>query len=738
MKVFTIFLRSKFLYLILFLPAGFLNAQTISGRISDGETGLPLGNVNVQIAGTHTGASSNEAGSYFIKVSSGGEYTVTATMIGYKTASTTIAVASDSVSHLDIRLFPTILQLKPIEVTARKYRDVVDSPKLESPALVTAISVLKKDEIVKQGAKTLTKAMQYVPGGLIESRGRKVKQFFSIRGQTYPYPEFSLNGSWQREFHELPYFFPSTEIERIEIVRSSAALLTGLTGLAGIIKVNTRLYESMETSLDAEYGTFGTYRLRLSHGSKAGNVSYATGLGIQGTHGPENKNAGEQIGSGYGRIFWQPSEPLNIDLNILYLTGKRELALAEPPANSNLQTTLSKYDPYRATLVNLRTFYKHNARTSSDLQLHYSSRNPVYVTETSQGSTRSPESDYEFGADFIQTFTPVKDNTLRLGGLYNHWVAPEGKRFYSGRRCDLETYSLVAVDEHQFGNLNLDAGLRWARTYINEYGAFNIEGVAGDFASVDPVKDMWEPGILNTSLGGAYYFDQPFSLHLNLSGGQVKPREGSLTVDLKRPENEQRLKVDLGVQTVLADAGQLTLTGFLVRQDNAIVLSDTFHMDDGRILEYYLNQNQAQAGIEFEGRSALWFNSLECFFNLLYMDSRFEKDGVKTSNEKIPRFIGSAGIYFDYKGIDLNFFAKYVSSFKNSRFAARVNGQPPQPQPLGDYLLLNATFGKTLGREFRTRFYIEIQNIADVRYSTVVGYPDFGRRLTAGISQVFR
>ena len=149
--------------------------------------------------------------------------------------------------------------------------------------------------------------MQYIPGGHLESRGRKVKQFFSIRGQTYPYPEYAVNGAWQREFHELPYFYPSSEIERIEIVRSSAALLTGLNGLAGIIKVDTRLYESPETSYLAEYGSFSSYRIRLSHGSKAGNIAYATGIGVQGTEGPEEKNAAERIGSLYGRLVWNPS-----------------------------------------------------------------------------------------------------------------------------------------------------------------------------------------------------------------------------------------------------------------------------------------------------------------------------------------------------------------------------------------------------------------------------------------------
>ena len=106
-------------------------------------------------------------------------------------------------------------------------------------------------------------------------------------------------------------------------------------------------------------------------------------------------------------------------------------------------------------------------------------------------------------------------------------------------------------------------------------------------------------------------------------------------------------------------------------------------------------------------------------------------------NHKLPGFISSAGIYYNASDFDVNLFAKYVSDYENARFAAGVNGQPPQPQPLGDYLLINTTFGKTFGRTFRTRLYFEIQNLTDVRYSTVVGYPDFGRTFTVGISQVF-
>jgi outer membrane receptor protein involved in Fe transport len=658
-------------------------------------------------------------------------------MMGYKIFQMPITVSTKSLSQINIRLLPTVLQLKPIEVTAQRYRDVVASPKSESPALYPAISVIKRHEIQRQGAKTLIEAMQYIPGALVETRGRKVKQFFSIRGQTYPYPEYAVNGNWQREFHELPYFFSSADIEKIEIVRSSAALLTGLTGLAGIIKVDTRRYEHAETSFSGEYGTYNSYRARLSHGSKIGDLSYATGLGIQGSQGPEEKNAAERMANFYGRIDWQLAPTINIDFNLFHLNGKRELALAEPPANNTLQTTVSRYDPYKSTLVNLKAFYHPNQKSSSELLLYYTKRDPLYVTESDPSPISTSERDHEYGFNFTQAISPFTNNTLRFGGLYNHWVAPNGKRFYVGRRSDLETFSAVIVDEHRLGNLNLDGGLRWSKTHINEYGAFNINGVSGSFKKADPIVNAWEPAIVNASLGAVYHFVNPYSIHLNLSAGQIKPREGSLSDTFEKPKNETRFKMDLGFQTMIENIGKISFSGFYIARKNAIVLSDTVHIADGRILEYYLNRDQDQMGLEIEARSPLWFNRLECFINMLSSYSRFEVDGENKKNTQYPGFIASAGLYYDYANIDVNLFAKYVSSYENTRFAARISGQPPQPQPLGDYFIINMTLGKSFGEKFKTRLFLEMQNLTDKGYSTVVGYPDYGRRLILGLSQSF-
>jgi outer membrane cobalamin receptor len=84
------------------------------------------------------------------------------------------------------------------------------------------------------------------------------------------------------------------------------------------------------------------------------------------------------------------------------------------------------------------------------------------------------------------------------------------------------------------------------------------------------------------------------------------------------------------------------------------------------------------------------------------------------------------------QGLDYNLLWKYVSRYESSRFAS-----PAVPQPLGDFHTLNLTVGRPLGHYGNTRVYMEITNLIDSFYSTVVGYPDYGRSFRLGIRQGF-
>jgi outer membrane receptor protein involved in Fe transport len=631
-------------------------------------------------------------------------------------------------------LLPGTIEIDSITIKAKiPPADPVARPYTEPVSLLPVISKISYSDISKQGAVTLIDAMNYIPGGFTETRGRQVKQFFSVRGQKYPYPAYAINGVWQKEFEELPYFFSASDIEEIEIIRSSAALLTGLSGLAGLINIKTREYTSFETTVDLEYGTFNSLHSHVSTGNKIGRIDYAAGIGFVRTSGPSRRHAKEAMADLYTRFNWQISDKLGLNANLFYLDGERQMAIALPPADQRYLDMKQGFDPYKALLSNLKLTYRPNSTLSSELQIFYSQRNPTFIDEVAE--TTSNEKDYEYGVNFIQSVRIFPSNVIRFGGLYNHWIAPNGKRFYTGKRCDTETISAVITDEQKLGPFTLDAGLRITGTYLNEYAAFNIEGEGGKFRTVTPVTDEWEPAMIQGSFGISYNITESFSAYINSAAGHVKPREGSLNEDLDETSNESRFKIDAGMMQNFGNSGKLTLTVFGVFQKDAIALSGLTYLDPETNIrrELYLNRNQNQQGFEFEILSPVLFGIVKPFVNLTLMQSKMEQDEEIVINKENPVWISSGGLYAGWKNFDLNILGKYVSPFENERFVNPADG----PQPLGDFFVLDLNGGYSTKGKVPVKLYLRVKNMTDKKYSTVNGWPDFGRMIFGGIQVKF-
>jgi hypothetical protein len=406
------------------------------------------------------------------------------------------------------------------------------------------------------------------------------------------------------------------------------------------------------------------------------------------------------------------------------------LRMAEAPADKKYIDMLQSFDPYKALISNVKIAYRPTDKLSTEVQLFYSFRNPTFNDEAK--ATSSNEKDYETGVNFMQSVALSKSNTLRFGGLYNRWIAPNGKRFYIGKRCDTETLSGVIVDEQQIGHFTFDAGIRWTKAYLNEYAAFNIEGEGTLFKNVTPIKDSWEPGIFQSSLGATWRTNHHLSFYLNAAAGQIQPRRGSVNENLKELKNESRLKIDLSAVKKFGESGKMTLTGFWVLQENAIALSGTTYKDpvSGMVRELYVNRGQNQRGLEYELVSPRLFNLISPFLNFTWMKSEMKKDGSMVRNRENPIFISSGGIYLNQKGMDLNILGKYVSPFENQRFASVSAG----PQPLGDYVNIDINGGYSFKSKIPVRCYFKVQNVTDKRFSTVIGYPDFGRMIYLGMN----
>ena len=622
-------------------------------------------------------------------------------------------------------------ELPPVLVLGNRWRDFFAEPALESPGLDTSISVVDREAIEKENAYSVIDALKYVPGAWVERRGRKVKEFFSVRGQRYPYPDYAVDGAWQREFDEMPYFISAANVDRVEVLRSSGALLTGPGGIVGIVNLVPRTHKERELMVHTEYGRFNTWSVHVNQGDTIGPFSYALGAGNRSTEGPRGRNAAENMSDFYGRVAYDPTERLSLSLTTYGLYGRRELEQAKEPAAKKFREDLSRYDPYRAVLVVGKGRVRETDWTATELTLSYSLRDHDFIlaSESDPAGRKIDEKDYEYGLNLIQVFRLSPENTARVGGLYNRWTAPEGKRFYVGKRNDLHTYSLVVVDEQKLESLTLNAGYRASRTYIEDFGAFGIEGSPKGFGKVEPIEDQWEPFAHNASAGASYYLTDTLSVHSNFAFGQIEPRAGTLDTDMERPERETRYKIDLGVRKTWSGIGTASVTGFYVLRDEAILLSGDTVEIDGQVMELYINRDQVEKGVEIDLQAERFPCGIGGFFNVVFMHTRREnEDGDLRCDREVPQIILSSGLSFERAGFSADVFCKYVSGYENDRFVPPALG----PQDLGDFTELNARLAYSLGPEGRWRIFVSGENLTNEKYSTVPGYPAYGTCLYAG------
>lgn len=618
-------------------------------------------------------------------------------------------------------------------------RDLIKRPITESPGLETATSVIGRKEIQQLKAYSIVDAMKYVPGAWTESRGRKVKQFFSVRGQRYPYPGYTIDGAWFREFHETNYFLSAANVERIEIVRSSSAMLLGPGAMTGMINIIPRDYTEQETQIDTIFGSDNTYRTYLSHGNAGKDYSYALGAGYRHTDGHWH-NSRENMSNIFGRLSFKPTSELTLSLNSFVIFGDRELRLAEPPATSTLQTRRESFDPMTTFIFVGKARYEPSDRASTDVTVNYANRrfhghrqaSPPSWTEKPWSASDWLEHDYEYGINVIQSLRLSERNVLRLGGMFNRWESPTGKRFYVGRPGDLWTYSGVVVDEHDFGRLDLNLGYRVSRTYFDRFGGFNVEGSAAGLTSV-LVDDEWEDPLHTITLGASYELTDELTLFGNYTWGQIAAAPGMLNAELQRPGIETRSKLDIGIKKKIERFGEVALTGFYVYQDDAALLSSQKVIVNGVDFGLYENGDRDNFGLELDIRSVRFENGLQFFFNATAMQTRRTKNGGWGKDREIPEIVLGGGAFYGFGDFELAVFANHVSDYENERFLP----SPNPSAPLGDFTELNAQITYHFGKKKDRSVFFRVDNIGDKHYSTVNGYPDQGRRFMTGMSIKF-
>jgi len=230
-------IKSKIFFFIFILISADSSAQQFSiyGTVKD-NSGNPLVGANVILLGTEKGAATDEEGKFEIKNLNSRTYTLSVTMIGYKSEKILDLRLKDRSVFIEIVLEPIVIESEPVIITANKYeQDISELP--------VSAEVIPSEKLSRKNFTNLEDAMRYVPGVNMTSYQ------ISIRGSS----GYS-RGAGTRvllAYDGIPFYtgdtgeiiwesIPITQVERVEIIKGASSSLYGSAAIGGLINVITK------------------------------------------------------------------------------------------------------------------------------------------------------------------------------------------------------------------------------------------------------------------------------------------------------------------------------------------------------------------------------------------------------------------------------------------------------------------------------------------------------------------
>ena len=224
------------------VPTAKVQAQqgTITGQVTDAETGAALSGASVEALGEGGPVGSNDAGRFILSVAPG-SHSIVVTLIGYETTRVDgVSVDAGATANVTISLRSQALVLNPIVVTASRRQEKA----LDAPASIATVSA---NEIARIAATTAADHVRTLPGvdavrtginqGTVVARG--FNNVFSGALLTIIDNRYARIPSLRFNAYQM---LPATDldIDRIEVSLGPGAALYGPNASNGVMHIITK------------------------------------------------------------------------------------------------------------------------------------------------------------------------------------------------------------------------------------------------------------------------------------------------------------------------------------------------------------------------------------------------------------------------------------------------------------------------------------------------------------------
>jgi iron complex outermembrane recepter protein len=319
----------KYLTIIGFCILSFnLAAQVgnINGIAINNE-GKPVEWVSIQLKGTNKGTSTTEKGEFSITKIPAKRYILVASFVGYKTLEQNILIEPERTTQIILELKENSEQLKEIVVKAyinanEKVSEIGKLP-IRAMDLPQSLSIIDRQMIDNQQIKNMAEVLANTNGMYIMGTTGGYQEEIAGRGFALNSTNTFRNGI--RYFNGMMGDF--SNVEKVEVLKGSAAILYGNVAAGGIINLVTKKPKfEFGGELAMKTGSFGQYKPYLDIYSGIGK-SQKLAFRINGSYEQANSF---RVGVSSKRYFVNPS--------ILLKPSKKTEILIETSISSDDRT----------------------------------------------------------------------------------------------------------------------------------------------------------------------------------------------------------------------------------------------------------------------------------------------------------------------------------------------------------------------------------------------------------------
>ena len=237
--------------LLLFSPGLYLNAQTLTGHVTDSTSGKPVVGASIYLPQLKKGAVTDATGAFAIPRIPNGSYEVDLQMIGYSTITQRVTV--NGITHMDFTIAVSPITLNEVVVTSLGNRMILQ--RAPQP-----VNVITHEMFLQQSSTNVIDALAKQPGLDQVTTGPGVSKP-EINGLGYNRVLTLFDGERQEDFQwgdEHGILIDPYAVYSAEVIRGPASLQYGANAEAGVVSFKSQPLSAVKTfqgSVQSEFQT---------------------------------------------------------------------------------------------------------------------------------------------------------------------------------------------------------------------------------------------------------------------------------------------------------------------------------------------------------------------------------------------------------------------------------------------------------------------------------------------------